>query len=669
MSGLFVRYGPPPPSEEPWRCVEVPSGVDAVDILSLVKEDDVFGDSFPIVRVFASDGRPSAEPSAGGLVEVGTISVGSLQSVTSVYIQRSGGTASDFTTVFPGPVKGPLAIKGSTHRLRVYNEAVEAFASVDGVSSAGSLSCVMLESVPLASLSPSVTKMFRYSDHVHHALAFDTHHTVGGHATESALHEEWSQSAIPSDRSGLEGGKWKGRIRKGVPSVHRHFVLPALLERCASVGRQSLEEALRWTYGWAPPCNFDPEFYPTFGAQYMDSIKSSIPLLPSGWLQHKFILTCLAQQQPDITSCPMLPAVVAYLLMVLTPNEAFVMASKLMQLSRRETVSTIRYLPLSDEATSSFVASAIRIASATGPSKAGLEPEILTLLFEDLGVAFFSQTFPHLFALKILDMFAYEGIKILVRIFVGILRVYLPTLGERDLTQFLIGGPMVCDSLFNTCTQSAFDLIVEEGFKISLSKNDISWSGTRPDAGRMLTIRKEIHHWPRLEESSATSKIIGTDLSLYEHIFVHFPLSYSTVKRVFRASNDAWSVSKLYGRMEGQNMSAALILFQLESGMRVGLFTSEMPWKASRSYTGSRTDFLFVTQSSVSTITFYPATSCKKENVLLCEKDHLTAGEGPAFRITGDMHTATSATCPVFSSPQLWADGASVCEVEVFHIE
>lgn len=669
MSGIYIRYKPSITSDEPWRAAEVPVvGERRVDVLELLKANDVFTGAFPITKVLSADPKLTGRPGiAGELNEVRVVSIDNLSSVTSVYIHRRGGASTaDHTTIIPGPISGAITTKARTHRLRVYNEGLEAFVATDAITSTGCFTSLMIESVPKTSISPEVTKMFRYTEVVDHQIVYDAHHTSMGYKTEVELQSEWSQSPIPTDRSGFDSGKWKNKIRKGVPNIHRHFVLPSLLERCAT-GKQSLEEAMKWTYSWPPSPDFVPAHSPTFGAQYVPALPSSIPLQRSGWLYQKFILSCLAQQQPDITVCPMLPAVVGYLLMVLTPNEAFLTASKLMQLSRREMASTIRYLPLSAESSASFVQSAIRIASSTGLAKGNATAEMLTILFEDVGLAFFSQTLPHLYALKVLDMYLFEGIKIVIRIFVGILRVYLPKLGNRDLTQFLVGGPSVENSLFNTCTQSSFDHIVEEGFKLSLSKADIKWSGASP-SGSSSGLKREVHHWPIMSQGAAASRILGTNLTWYEQLYYLLPTTYSTNKRVFRASEEGWSLANFYTKVESQKLSNAFIVVQTDSGMRVGLFTTEMHWRVGKAYVGSRNDFIFsITVDGV--FTSYSCSNCKKENTLLCEREFITVGEGPAFRLTGDLQSATSSACPVFASPALWKDTANVVELEVFHIE
>eukprot|EP00388_Colpodella_angusta_P046771 GDKK01070569.1.p2 GENE.GDKK01070569.1~~GDKK01070569.1.p2 ORF type:complete len:116 (-),score=4.30 GDKK01070569.1:90-437(-) len=115
-------------------------------------------------------------------------------------------------------------------------------------------------------------------------------------------------------------------------------------------------------------------------------------------------------------------------------------------------------------------------------------------------------------------------------------------------------------------------------------------------------------------------------------------------------------------------MGNALIVVQTEHGLRVGLFTTEMHWRIGKTYVGSRNDFIFLI-SPEGTFTSFSSANSKKENTLLCEREFITVGEGPAFRLSADLQSASSSACPVFASPPLWKDVTSVVEVEVFLIE
>lgn len=300
----------------------------------------------------------------------------------------------------------------------------------------------------------------------------------------------------------------------------------------------------------------------------------------------------------------------------------------------------------------------------------GLKDDVLYEMIRQTCFTMFIRAFPLVFVLRIMDAYFSEGIKVLVRVFVATLSVYRSHLSKlQDPVRFLAGGSEAEGSLFNICTVDSFHAIMKAAFGLQLSRSELSLSGALTTDHFVTNTAECVQVWPILDTASTT---LGTDLSVRERIFLWLPGLFKSLKLCYRASQNGFSLTKLYDCCKFRTEGQCLVIWLLEGGNRFGAFTSIMPSQPHRTYQGKRQDFLFAirkdpTNHDELTFTQYRSTGIDT-NYVLPESTFLTFGSGPAARIVSDLHTARSNRCQTYGCQPLWEEEGQITDLEVFAI-
>eukprot|EP00758_Cryptobia_borreli_P004118 Tbor_TRINITY_DN4196_c0_g1::TRINITY_DN4196_c0_g1_i1::g.26601::m.26601 len=623
--------------------------------------------------------------------------------------------------------------QNKTREPKKQNDANKINKEDNGDSPIPTFSCIMLESTPgihTTGVSKDTLKHYRYAEHVDTDAALDKHHVTGVQWREVPANHAWSSQYFPGGVTTTTGESilrkdkgWKNRIRSGIPHIHRWFVLPSIVMGPKALGSQENITKVQNEYkaiqdhifAGVPNELFIPRFPSHFGSMFIDEFKKVIPLIsPTGWRHYNISLVCLSNRNPDVVVSPIIPAVLAVVYLILTPCESYTTVCTLIEKSRVNAANnTIMYFPLCRQSNNAFVEACTDVVKKKCSSSANMfKGDVMRETIRRIIFSFFIFTLPHVFVLQILDSFSNEGFKIIPRYILGVFSVFSPQIrASNDPFTFLTGGPKVTNSSYNICTHASFDRIVKVAFGASLSKASFMLDVKPPTANS--TIRESDIYmmdtgfetkecariWPHVEvqpgydNSDNKSKDCiaikslstgGSDLYRREMLFCWLS-SYSRLILLYRASEHGSNLGKLYQACCLHESSSALIVVRLASGASVGVFTSHMPAKISKVFCGSLSDYMFYfpaleDQHTSSTADVYQGHNCGptrycvtgiNNNYVLCGRDYLIFGQGPALKLSADLQTAESSKCSTFGTDSLFPgmDGeAHILEVEVFAV-
>ncbi|XP_053149431.1 TBC1 domain family member 24-like [Hemicordylus capensis] len=320
----------------------------------------------------------------------------------------------------------------------------------------------------------------------------------------------------------------------------------------------------------SPNKSFDP--LPEFLA---GSIMPEYCLTKEGVTATKKILVCIASLYPDITYCPLLPAVAAILLHY-SQDEAqcFENTCRLLYCNAPHT-SYIDHSFLTHEAScmtfgdlaNKHCPAAHRLIAGSTVSIFEVYSKWLVWLFDDL---------PFDYVIRIFDVYLLEGQKVLYRIALALLRQYQLSVASKGLEVTDMKGSLQA-FMWNIPEHMAADKLLEKAFGIRLFSRKEIWllqmanKKALVEKGVTMVQNRQSFHLT-VNTHNFTSSIVAAHEMRIVWSWIPERFSLFSPLLLFSTSEDGYSLQRFYSCCEGYEPT--ILLIKTTQGEVCGAFLS-----------------------------------------------------------------------------------------------
>lgn len=470
---------------------------------------------------------------------------------------------------------------------------------------------------------------------------------------------EWQPVRAQLDRSrALAAGRFKFLIRKGIPDSRRAEIWKLILAveeyQEAHPGRYEIDR--RQVFGEVLP---DSHFVtPLFGG----SIHADNPcLLVDGKLVQQRLLCMIASTMATIDFCPALPELIGLLLLFLNEEEAFIAATWVL----RRSIKDRQYLCTSVKDLTAHIMTLRTLIGVTFPQLSS-HMEALQVKMRDFALQWFSRLFvsclPFHTVLHVMDAFLCEGIEVVYRVSLAILK------GARD-------------TLLRCTTKDQFITYVR-GFCISLTDHETLMSAAFGINIRQRTLANFQEHNLRRVHDTATIQEPGSQLyyrpkilskssiitdSQFEIVHSWLPPKYrmKDVFCLFSTDTEGFSLTRMITNT--MRHSPTVLLIKDRDHAVFGAYVTA-PWRrAGGRPFGDRATFVFALLPTPQVYHWQPKTNdhwVKCDNVCFKIGD---GGEGAAIQLDNELLKGRSAASLTYGNEILC--GGNTVDFEALEVE
>eukprot|EP01012_Entosiphon_sulcatum_P049747 TRINITY_DN6843_c0_g1_i1.p1 TRINITY_DN6843_c0_g1~~TRINITY_DN6843_c0_g1_i1.p1 ORF type:complete len:622 (-),score=70.75 TRINITY_DN6843_c0_g1_i1:23-1888(-) len=373
----------------------------------------------------------------------------------------------------------------------------------------------------------------------------------------------------------------KPHLRCGVPNAFRADLWQHAVHASELLTERPrlFKHALLATFPWIQDVDgdtyaerlsgFAPRLVPYFGGPEPFKV---IPLTESGIRFAKVLLCMAAQNHADVDYCPCLPTIVAVLLLYLPEHTAYSVLRCLLKTSQKavHVLSVVQktpqapsfhpHYPLSKKgeqllALTFAVLVRRKLLVAITRNLIHLQPD-LTVVFQYWCSTLFTTVLPLSAALRIFDIFLFEGVKVLFRVGIAIIKHFnYAQCGTKEELMAALMRPLEIDP-----TE-----IFASAFSLHLRRQEISdiidglRQGAAASAGFLQATnvyRDGLYFRPAIRESSS---ILST-ADDWEILFSYLPASVAPAFYIaFSTVQHGFSLSSLYSNCRGIGSAILLI--------------------------------------------------------------------------------------------------------------
>ncbi|KAL6072719.1 Zn(2)-C6 fungal-type domain-containing protein [Balamuthia mandrillaris] len=478
--------------------------------------------------------------------------------------------------------------------------------------------------------------------------------TLGKSATDRTA--TWASITVPPSRQ-QSARQLKVLIRKGVPDSRRAEVWKAVVgyhEFIATNKDHYEEEVVGRVFGHRIPTKF--YLVPSFGGQFTPQAHY---LTQDGAIAASRILCALAMEHPEVDYVPSLPDLVCIFLLFMPEAEAYVVSKLVLEESRIHRW----FLCTGKQQHALFLLTFQSLIQKSLPKlfahmkKLGVAVESFAEQWYD---RLFVNSLPYQTVLRVVDTFLNEGVKVLYRIGLGILRTY-----SRHLLQCTNKDSFVGTLQQLTCQYEDTDRLVKKAFSetyLSRRHTHAIDAVNRPRVSSVNEPEYKPYYRPKVTDKSS----VLTELE-FEALWSLLPSRFCIhdPKLWYTSEEHGSRLTALLGKCSRQE--PAILIIKSKNNSVFGAFVADGLQENREGYYGTADCMLFTLRPTVAK--YAGRADGPAQFVSISSEDGLLFGEGKGLYVDKDLQEGSSEYCETYQNKQLHGDNEGSPEFECLVIE
>eukprot|EP01105_Mastigella_eilhardi_P028972 TRINITY_DN995_c0_g2_i3.p1 TRINITY_DN995_c0_g2~~TRINITY_DN995_c0_g2_i3.p1 ORF type:complete len:713 (-),score=137.71 TRINITY_DN995_c0_g2_i3:49-1878(-) len=439
-------------------------------------------------------------------------------------------------------------------------------------------------------------------------------------------------------------------IRRGVPNALRFEVWLSVSGCFESHSLGAYTSAFSNTFGKSVPRTV--HVFPMFGGSLQEQCHY---LTVEGVEAAKRILCMIGTENPDVEYCPMIPDILLLLLTYMDEAEAYALLSTLLARSKQDHY----YFNLNRAQAAQFYLTFNDLVKTKLSNVYRHMQEVGVTSMEEFASSWFKTFFvgflPYKTALRVMDVFMNEGIKVLYRVGLAILYLLWPylktTVDPASWSEAIIaGGVSLLDGEKLIKTAFSFRLRDSERMQLEMA-NYGKKSAALATSASDLPDATMVYYRPKIETSST---IIQDDE--FELIWSFLPNNYAIMDpvRLYTSEREGFSLATLIHKCE--DITPTIIFIRTPAKHVFGAFIS-VPWTdivANKGrFVGDGYCFLWSLHPQVSKYGWQPT---NEDKYFVIFRDHSVAfglhAHGAGLMLDDELN-GHSYPSPTYNSPAL----------------